>query len=242
MNKKIKILVGILAALILVAGGWSIWRNLKCGLGYHNLFCNKSCKVDNDCKFTCGCGAINKNEICHDEGTVYDCVAQEVKCEKGKCVEGEEIISEGVTITTDKVDYEQGETIRITVRNNLDREIWYSEGCRIDFGVLYRLEDDYWKDVLFSFPLEWKGNETCELILCERVEPVEIKPNSEISQEWRLEKICEWPLGFVQGGPKPEPKMIETGTYKVSFVYGLDKEYLDLLDTETIYSKEFTIK
>ncbi|HOV97820.1 MAG TPA: hypothetical protein PLW49_02270 [bacterium] len=106
MNKKVKILVGILVVVILVTSGWWIWKNQTvkgldfesngtCGLkasgsNYDISYCDRSCNLDIDCQFTCGCGAVNKNEICHDEGIIYDCVERYVKCEEKKCVALEE--------------------------------------------------------------------------------------------------------------------------------------------------------
>lgn len=87
---------------VILAGALWIWSNQNAGAksgicgprgmgpDYDGSYCDKSCNVDNDCKFTCGCGAINKNETCHDEGIIYDCVNREVKCEKGGCVSGKE--------------------------------------------------------------------------------------------------------------------------------------------------------
>jgi len=56
------------------------------GENYDVSFCDKSCNVDEDCKFVCGCGAISKNEICNDEGIMYDCEDLEVRCENNKCI------------------------------------------------------------------------------------------------------------------------------------------------------------
>ncbi|MDO8459581.1 MAG: hypothetical protein Q7S74_00585 [Nanoarchaeota archaeon] len=55
--------------------------------------CNNHCTIDNDCKFTCGCGAINNNENCNDKGIVYDCVDMDVTCKSNKCVLGSELSS-----------------------------------------------------------------------------------------------------------------------------------------------------
>lgn len=62
------------------------------GDNYDLSYCNKICDTSSDCKFTCGCGAINKDEICHDIGVKYDCVDHYTKCENGKCDYGEEKI------------------------------------------------------------------------------------------------------------------------------------------------------
>lgn len=60
------------------------------GLGHDISSCEKTCETDNDCKFSCGCGAISKLEICDTEGIEFDCVLAESNCQEGTCVEGEE--------------------------------------------------------------------------------------------------------------------------------------------------------
>jgi hypothetical protein len=101
-----KILIGILI-VILATGWWWTRKEIKknipgqegvcgpkaMGSGYDMSYCNKSCDIDIDCKFSCGCGAINKDEIFHDEGIIYDCVDRYVKCEEKKCIVIEEKLS-----------------------------------------------------------------------------------------------------------------------------------------------------
>jgi eight-cysteine-cluster-containing protein len=96
------ILIVVILAVIVGIGSWWFWR-LRfeekpvsvCGPS-GNVFwvdvknCNKSCQINDDCIFTCGCGAINKNEICHHEGVKYKCIDRDVKCENNICVAGEE--------------------------------------------------------------------------------------------------------------------------------------------------------
>jgi len=106
MAKATKILIGILVIVVIIVGAWWILNNIfiekplqMCGPSGKYYWvdisnCNKSCLTDEDCKFTCGCGAINKNEICHDPGATYDCVDHEVKCENSICVVGEEKVSD----------------------------------------------------------------------------------------------------------------------------------------------------
>ena len=56
------------------------------GPNYDLSHCDKSCKSDSDCKYVCGCGAINKNEKCDTGKMIYDCVGlMQVKCIKSKC-------------------------------------------------------------------------------------------------------------------------------------------------------------
>lgn len=101
MRIKTKVLIVILVVVILVAV-WQVWKSqpvkdlneicgpFGAGQNYDVSYCDKSCNADNDCEFTCGCGAVNKNEICYDNGVIYDCVNHKVKCESNKCALGEE--------------------------------------------------------------------------------------------------------------------------------------------------------
>lgn len=90
----------VLVVGIVLIGGLCIQKNRGiCGLvgaegaagkNYDASYCDRSCNVDSDCEYSCGCGAISKNETCHTEGIIFDCVDHYVKCEKGGCVAGEE--------------------------------------------------------------------------------------------------------------------------------------------------------
>lgn len=62
------------------------------GPGHDASHCDRSCAANGDCKYTCGCGAINRDEGCDDAGIMYDCVDTEVRCEDGQCVTGDENI------------------------------------------------------------------------------------------------------------------------------------------------------
>lgn len=93
-NWKFLLIVAIIASAV----GGGIWWYTKQNLPISQILDIKTtkdikyCEQDSDCKYTCGCGAINKNEICHDEGATYDCVNHEVRCENNICITGEEII------------------------------------------------------------------------------------------------------------------------------------------------------
>jgi len=105
---NIKYLLIVIILAVIVGGGilWWGWSNRFeekpvsiCGPSGKAFWidvknCNKSCQTNEDCIFTCGCGAINKNEICGDEGVIYDCVDRDVKCENSICVAGEEKIKD----------------------------------------------------------------------------------------------------------------------------------------------------
>jgi len=69
------------------------------GPNYNSNYCNVECETSNDCFYTCGCGAINIKEKCHDEGIVYDCVDTAVKCQNNKCIATEEKLGLSYTCT-----------------------------------------------------------------------------------------------------------------------------------------------
>lgn len=148
-----------------------------------------------------------------------------------------------IIITTDKTEYEQGETVKITIRNGLDKSIFGGFGhCGgLPFWGLQKFDNGDWRDLDFSLPYSEKGKEVCDLILCEREEPAELKSGLTIEDRWHLTSICKWPEKPI-GVPKTEPKPIEEGAYRVRLIYGLNRREFDLLETKTIYSNEFMIK
>ncbi len=78
----------------------------------------------------------------------HTCVCSNGKCEKVKKEEVEE-----VTIITDKTEYEQGENVKITVKNNLEEEICYpiysgSSCWKLPFGVeKFSSIENKWTDI-----------------------------------------------------------------------------------------------
>lgn len=274
-NWKYLLIVFILA--VIVGGGilWWIWENKEISYPYQ-YSCKSDSDCHFVCGW--GCLSIydlvgpRSNIVCE-----YD-PCNSCRCLSGKCVSWsdtfieaqhtkdinlcEEITNLGcknqclnyftqnqVTITTDKTEYEQGEIIKITVKNNLDKSIWDFGNCggKRWWGV-QKFENNSWEDVLFSKPdiieEEIGGyrayKQTCDFIVCEKEENSELKPNTEINDEWSLTATCEWPLQPI-GVPKTNPKNIEEGTYRVFITYGLAKDF-NSSEAEIIYSNEFTIK
>lgn len=146
-----------------------------------------------------------------------------------------------VTITTDKTEYRQDETIEITVRNTLDKSIYYVDlSPALSFWRLERLENNSWKEITsqFQFPEIVAGREECTLIVFEIREPFEFGQNSEMSHRWN-QRIC-----LIDRQPY-ELKFIDKGYYRFSFTYALNRTNelpYKLLDPKTIYSDEFTIE
>lgn len=156
----------------------------------------------------------------------------------------EEIEKPEASIITNKTEYGQGETIKITVRNGLDRSIWwYQVGPRI-WG-LERFVNNEWENlgekIYYDLPIQEEGKDVCYTRLYERM-LAELKPSSEIQKEWN-QKIC-----LFDGKEEPfEPEFIGEGTYRFIFNYGLlletpDEDFSEILDEKIIYSKEFKIK
>lgn len=62
------------------------------GITYRSDYCNRFCIKDSDCRFSCGCGAINKGESCDVGDIMFDCIGIKVKCAVGFCIDtGKEI-------------------------------------------------------------------------------------------------------------------------------------------------------
>jgi hypothetical protein len=161
-----------------------------------------------------------------------------------------------VTIASNKAEYEQGETITITIKNASDRSIWYLDYPQdLQVWGLEKFKNNAWIDVeytdeAFWLPVRKSGKELCYLILRER--PVgkvaELKTNSGFSFDWD-QKICR-----TKTAPeKPfEPRLLEKGRYRFIFSYGLSTKKnmktepwnreIDLAEVNVIHSGEFTIK
>jgi hypothetical protein len=161
-----------------------------------------------------------------------------------------------VTITNNKTEYGQGETITTTIRNALDKSIWYLDYPReLKVWEIEKFDSNKWINLkyteeAFFLPIDEGGKDLCYLILRERPigDIVELKPNSEFSFVWN-QKICR----DKTASQKPsEPLLIEKGRYRFSFRYGLNtvkaikpepwERVADLAEVSEIYSNEFTIK
>jgi len=127
---------------------------------------------------------------------------------------------EEVVIITDKTEYKTEETVKVTIKNNLGKSIWYYEWCINDcdkslcecgdsFFVERREQNEY---KVYSLP---------NSIYQEIMSPlVELKPNSEKTYQLKLIKF---------------PK----GTYRLGFFFGFNKK--EPPRDVTIYSNEFEV-
>lgn len=155
-----------------------------------------------------------------------------------------------VTITTDKTEYEQGETVKIIVENNLNKAIWYHIGScspvapypELSMPIrIQQLQNETWKPVMSGCRcLTCKGWTSSQLI--------KLNPNESLTREWK-QKIAN---GFF--GSNCSVISADKGIYRTTFTYyGLLKgnnkspiytcPWRDLIKNgTTIYSNEFTIK
>jgi hypothetical protein len=128
-----------------------------------------------------------------------------------------------VAIITDRTEYEQGEMVKIIIKNNLDRSIWYWD--RPVFGIEG-----------FSQNEKWKKIEKYDACACdphcyyEAPGLLELKPGGEISDYWGQKIDCE-------------ENFVSEGKYRASFAYYDPLDRTDLTkNVFTIDSNEFTIK
>jgi hypothetical protein len=145
----------------------------------------------------------------------------------------------GVTITTDKTEYDPGDTVVITARNGLDKSIWGFNSCGgRPFWGLQKLTEGVWKSLDFTLPLQKKDWE-CIMTLCERPEPRELKPKLEIKDEWHSVFFCEFINEKGVLLDKPKESIIEKGAYRLVLSYALGE---NSINKEIVYSDDFTIK
>ena len=139
-------------------------------------------------------------------------------------------LTQEVTITTDKLEYEPGAQIKIMARNCLDESIWYIYAKPYPWWKLEKREDGIWKSMGILLPTLTEFGKQCIAppppLSIEEIS-YELEPNSEINDIWDQRK-CNGSTAF-----------IEPGTYRILFNYGFN---IDSINKKTIYSNEFTIK
>lgn len=150
-----------------------------------------------------------------------------------------------VTIFTDKNQYSEGETIDIVVRNGLDESIIYSNHGERYWGIEYFKNNEWINPVYeesggFQLTEESLGSD-CYISLYERMPPLELETQSNISSQWN-QKIC--PFEKADSSNPKIVKYIDSGKYRLIFYYGFvisDNDPYKILDSQKIYSNVFTI-
>lgn len=137
-------------------------------------------------------------------------------------VEFPEVAKGQVVIATDKTKYGHGEIIKITIKNDLNKTIWYiKKFCPPSCCNLHKWENDQWIN-LGKNPISCSQITLPPQGIPSHFEPDELKAGESIEIQWNTE------IGL----------FVKSGKYKLSFYYGLDK---DNYTEKTIYSNEFTI-
>jgi uncharacterized protein YceK len=158
-----------------------------------------------------------------------------------------------IAIATDKTQYVSGETVKLTVTNNLDVPIWYIGYPQPDlaFWDIETAKSNGWQPLDFRLPRIEGSREVCRIIMYER--PIgavmELKPHSDLFYDWN-KKICSY-----KTVTEPfEPEMIERGRYRFALHYSLDtvksedietepwKRPIELGETKMVYSNEFVLE
>ncbi len=229
LNLKVKILIGALIVVLVLVGGKLIWNLFTCrDICYGNkvqpqvptdfgfscatvsmLVCSKKCGAECETHKDCPKGFICNFEDCR-------CIP-EIQLEKQ------------VTITTDKTEYGLGETIRIIVKNNLDKPIWFygwSEFTCVGGFSIGKKEKGYKE----FYPL---ATEKC-------LSPI-------VKLEPKSERVYKLNLSLSTPARKhwEEYNVELLGTFKFKFNYFLNETSAQehhINEAITIYSNEFTIR
>jgi len=227
------IIIAIVISLFLV-GKKGICGPAFLGEGRNASSCDTSCKTDSDCKYICGCGVINKDEVCDTTGAVIDCFAQgEIKCVEGKCVELKRPANEGVIISTDKTEYNIGEKVR--AQANFSGKIYLIHFLRGFWDVSVWANDSW--SLLSIDPclrscedVNFKKIEKCSYSFCDySPESIEVEYLSPLTtftwdQKYAEERKynCTDLTGYVQENRTSicyQELEAPPGKYKISFYY-----------------------
>ena len=149
---------------------------------------------------------------------------------------------DGVKIYTDKEAYSQGETINITVENNLDKKIFYNVIGGIGFWYIEVFENQEWKESKGFQSTDKDIGEECFIALYERAYPSELLPGSSVSDSWNQKKCL-----FGATGPSKSKNVtiLDKGRYRLFFVYGFNISEEDSFKIENYtkaYSNEFIVE
>jgi len=260
-NKQVYLTAGIIIALVVISlvfffGSPPACGPERAGSNYSVSNCETGCAQDSDCVFSCGCGPINKNETCHDEGIVYDCVDHSTKCEAGTCVASEMPLQ--VTVRLDKNEYEQGQTVNASLSYNKKIYYWGKSSWSIQ-----KLENGNWVKVLREEDFTCSNQPDCEdidfylvekcqpLIFCEQDAWQEVTGQARLSwnqlqQGWAIDFRCQsLQTGEVENRPCNIFTPALPGNYKMVFEYASEINQDDLFDRSIdikYAEKEFTIK
>ena len=133
-----------------------------------------------------------------------------------------------VSIATDKTEYEQGEGIKITLKNNLDKSIYFGRetACSEELIPLGFLIEEFKNG-------KWTRVQTNSLICNGLGQEVELMPEKSFEFNWSQEY-------FIVTDHQVNKDKVFPGKYRVCFRFNFSKEETDY--KEVICSNEFAIK
>ncbi len=146
------------------------------------------------------------------------------KCENGKCEKVKKKLIEEVSITTDKMEYEQGEMVEITIENNSEKE----QGMSYPPYIIERFKNNSW------IPIKqiWLS---CGMFY-EEIEFITIKSKDKLKYEWDQQESWCGSIDLLWG---EFSNQVQSGKYRIK---SIKIGFPDPENYETIYSNEFTIK
>ena len=147
------------------------------------------------------------------------------KCENGKCEKVKEGLVEEVIITTDKIEYEIGEEVKITINNDSDEE----QGIEYPVYFIERFENNNWLSI---------RKVLCPCgVLCSISQGFFIKSKDKMELEWDQQE--SWCNNLESTHPETISAQSPIGKYRIKSVK-IDFDNAD--NKQIIYSNEFTIK
>ena len=158
---------------------------------------------------------------CSPEVDRYICKCENGKCEKVKIEEVEEMV-----ITTDKMEYEIGEEVEITIENNTDKE----QEMGYLLYITERLENNNWVGIKQA---------GCQCVVnCNVAKLLPIKLNNKTEHKWNQKESWCNDLEFLTY-PEVISFQVPIGKYRIK---SIEIGFPDPENYNTIYSNEFTIK
>ena len=132
-----------------------------------------------------------------------------------------------ILVTTNKAEYAQGETVTISVRNDLPRPLWYAQqvDCGLSFWLLERCETD--EIVYYKTPCVWVAPDH---------RFARLDPGEALQEAWAgtYQLLEDSGLG---------EKLAEPGCYRVRFPFSLLQPDPGWMDGRIeLFSDPFTIK
>lgn len=268
---------------IIVGGGYLIMSVPKTDLPITNPIIETQCEVDSDCLMAFVPAYDYICPSCDISSEEYQCLTMsEIKklknrgeqkdesvlcspcplefdryvceCKNGKCEKVKKDLVEDVSITTDKTEYEIGETVEITIINNKSEAIYFYPYCFPPYYSISRLEKNDWNLVDQNCECEFMCDDGTLISRPKIVKEYSLhffEFESPQAGKWKQKEcVSKKQMCGDESYTAVIEEQAEAGKYKISFCY-LDKkdvgpkrllaEYTSP-DKKKCIESEFTIK